>query len=57
MGAFSEAILTMRTRSLARTATCCGDVLRLHAAARRRNVRMMAATLATSRMTAASCAG
>ena len=56
MGAFSEAILTMRTRSLARTATCaamsCGLPPR-----RRRSVRTMAATLATSRMMAASCAG
>src|SRR5260370_15901121 len=55
-GLFSEAILTIRTRSLALTATCSAMFCGLPPV-RRRNVSTMAATLATSRMTAAICAG
>src|ERR1700690_46897 len=53
---FPEAILTIRTRSLARTATCCAMSCGL-TPERRRRVRMMAATLATRRMIAAIWAG
>src|ERR1700691_2370499 len=55
-GPFSEAILTSRTRSFERTATCAAMSCGL-CPARRRKVRMMAATLATRSITAAICAG
>src|ERR1700676_1734922 len=55
-GLFSEAILTIRTRSLALAATWSAMFCGLPPL-RRRKVSTMAATLATSRMTAAICAG
>src|SRR5271165_221889 len=55
-GRFSAGILTTRTRSLARTATWAETFCGLPPM-RGRSVSTMAATLATSKMTATSCAG
>src|SRR6202049_2331268 len=55
-GRFSEAILTIRTRFLGLAATCSAISCCLPPV-RRLRVNTMAATLATSKMTAAICAG
>src|ERR1700687_5278487 len=55
-GRFSDLILASETRSTARTATCAAMSWTL-CPARRRIVSAMAATMAISRMTAASCSG